>query len=342
MTTRTPLALRASLALSLSIACAAALPAIAPASTTTAKLRVLTPSKVLDPGTTYLVDDRVSVPTTPEADCFGPPGGSGAEFRFEQPNALSLLATAARTSAKVRPLSLTDQFGFGLGICGIGGADAVPGESFWYLKANREEATVGADQLAIRNGDEILFYLAPDNFPNPNPSELELRAPARAQAGEQFSVKVVEHACVTDPNTFDVSCETQPAAGVSVGGAGPVSKTGADGSAVLAAPSSGSAELAATRGTDIPSEVLEVCVANRLERCPPRRGERVIGSPNGDRIRGTAGSDSIRARRGADEIDLRRGGADALDCGPGRDTVLVGRADRDDRIARDCERVRRR
>jgi Ca2+-binding RTX toxin-like protein len=110
----------------------------------------------------------------------------------------------------------------------------------------------------------------------------------------------------------------------------------------LTAPSGGAVDVGATRGTDIPSEVLRVCVAEQLGDCPARRGERIVGSPNGDRIKGTAGSDSIRARGGADAIDLRKGGADTLDCGPGRDTVLVARADRDDHIARDCERVRRR
>jgi hypothetical protein len=46
--------------------------------TVTAKLRVLTADRVLDPGTTYIVDEGVTVPTRPDADCFGPPGGSGA------------------------------------------------------------------------------------------------------------------------------------------------------------------------------------------------------------------------------------------------------------------------
>ena len=61
------------------------------------------------------------MPTRPDADCFGPPGGSGAEFTYDKPNALSLLATAGRTTKSVAPLALTDQFGFGLGVCGIGG-----------------------------------------------------------------------------------------------------------------------------------------------------------------------------------------------------------------------------
>lgn len=334
MTTRTHPAQRATLAL-LSLALVALVPATASAATTTAELRVLTPAKVLDPGTTYIVDSRVTVPTRPDADCFGPPGGSGQQFTYDQPTALSLLATAARTSPKVRPLSLTDQFGFGLGICGIGGQEAVSGQSFWYLKSNHQESTLAADQLQVNDGDQVLFYLSPDNFPNPNPKELELIAPARAEAGETFTVNVVEHSCVTDQQTFEVSCKSQPAAGALVGDA----TTGPDGTAQLGATSPGTLKLGATRGSDIPSEVLPVCVGEQLDDCPAARGERLVGSPNGDKIKGTRGSDSIRARGGDDRVDLRKGGTDVLDCGPGHDKVLVKRSDDDDRIARDCERI---
>src|SRR5688500_19018609 len=149
MTTRIRLATGALTAL---CAIAAFLPATGSA-TVTAHLRVLTADRVLDPGTTYIVDEGVTVPTRTDADCFGPPGGSGTPYTYEEPNALSLLATAGRTTKSVKPLLLTDQFGFGLGICGIGGAEARSGESFWYFKANHQESTVAADQVILKNGD---------------------------------------------------------------------------------------------------------------------------------------------------------------------------------------------
>jgi len=343
MTTRTVPARRATLAVLAAVALAIAIPASASAAQTSAELRVLTPTKVLDPGTTYIVDSKVTVPTTPEADCFGPPGGSGAEYTYDEPTALSLLATAARTSGKLKPLALTDQFGFGLGICGIGGQEASPGQTFWYLKSNHQESTLGADQLKVKSGDQVLFYLAPDNFPNPNPAELELKAPPRVEAGGAFTVKVIAHACVTDQTTFEVTCSSEPAAGVEIHAGhqnGQTTMTAADGTASLAAGIPGTVKVAATRGTDIPSEVLPVCVGAQLADCPPARGERIVGSPNGDKVKGTRGSDSIRARGGDDRIDLRKGGADRVDCGPGKDSVL-GAGD-DDKVARDCERVRRR
>jgi hypothetical protein len=340
MTTRTPFTRLAAAALAAAaFACIA--PAAALADTTTAELRVLTPDRVLDPGTTYYVDDEVTVPTRPDADCLGPPGGSGAEFSFPDPVALSLLATAGRTTRSVRPLSLSDQFGFGLVVCGIGGVEAVEGQSFWYLKSNHAEASVGADQLKIADGDQVLFYLAPDNFPNPNPAELELTAPARATPGEPFTAQVLQHSCATDPNTFEVTCSTQPAAGATITGGAAAATTGPDGTAQLAAAGK-KATLVATRGADIPSEALRVCASDELASCPAEHGERIVGSPEADRIATTAGADSIRARGGDDKIDLRRGGPDRVDCGPGRDVVTVRRSDGDDKIAGDCERVRRR
>ncbi|MFI5123453.1 MAG: DUF4430 domain-containing protein [Vicinamibacteria bacterium] len=311
--------------------------------TVTAHLRVLTPDRVMDPGTTYIVDEGVTVPTRPDADCFGPPGGSGAEFTYEKPNALSLLATAGRTTKPVAPLSLTDQFGFGLGICGIGGVEASMGQSFWYFKANHQEASVGADQLEIRDGDEILFYLAPDAFPNPNPAELELIAPAGAKAGTPFGVSVLQHSCTTQSSPpFATECLTSPAVGATVSGADATATTGTDGTAQLSVGSVGVAELGATRGTDIPSEVLATCIGPEADSCPAERGIRVVGSPQGDKIKGTAGDDSIRSRGGDDKVDLRKGGADAVNCGKGRDTVRIKRSTANDGlvIKGSCERVK--
>jgi hypothetical protein len=201
--------------------------------------------------------------------------------------------------------------------------------------------TVGADQEPIADGDEFLIYLADDNFPEPNPAELELVAPARTTPGTPFGVSVIQHACVTDPETFEVSCESAPAAGATVAGGGvaPVT-TGEDGTAQVTAEANGRLKLTASRGTDIVSEALRVCIKDDLDRCPKRRGERIVGSSDGERIDGTKGPDVIRGRGGADRIDVRKGDDDRVDCGRGDDTVLTKRAD-DDRLAPDCERTRR-
>ena len=336
MTTRSSLA-RLALAALCALPLLAIAPALAGAKTVRAELRVLTPTRVLDPGTTYLTGPE-RVTTDPAADCnFGGAGGTGASFEFTEPTALGLLASAARANRDLRPLSVTDEFGFGLAICAIGPVDDQEG-TFWYLKRNHTELSVGADQEPIANGDEFLVFLAPDNFPAPNPDELELVAPARARPGEPFTVSVIEHGCITDQVTFETSCESMPAVGAAVGGA----ITGADGTAELTADAAGKLSLVATRGADIRSKSLKVCVSANPGECPARRGERVFGTSERDKIRGTAGSDKIRSRGGDDRIDLRKGGADRVRCGAGEDKVLVKRGDRDDRISRNCEVTSRR
>jgi Ca2+-binding RTX toxin-like protein len=218
------------------------------------------------------------------------------------------------------------------------------GETFWYFKVNHDEASVGADQLELRAGDEALFYLAPDAFPNPNPAELELIAPARAKAGEPFAVSVVAHTFENKPEPpFATSCQARPAAGVTVTGGDAVATTAADGGAAISIGSSRNAKLVATRGADIPSEAQQTCVGALLDDCPPVRGKRVVGSPQADRIKGTAGSDSIRSRGGDDRIDARKGGFDRVNCGKGRDVVKLGQAGADRvRIRGSCERIERR
>jgi hypothetical protein len=327
----------------LGVVCLALVPAAAAnAATVPAKLRVLTPSDVLDPGTTYYVPDDITVPTTPDADCFGAPGGSGAEYPYEKPNALSLLASAARANKDVSPLALTDQFGFGLGICGIGGQEAKSGESFWYFKVNHSESTLGADQVEIKKGDDVLFYLAPDAFPNPNPAELELKAPAGVKAGSPFSISVTEHTCVTDSTTFETTCKSGPAEGVEVSGGDQTATTGADGTATVTVDEVGVATLVASRGSDIPSEALDTCVGPESNSCPNQRGQRIVGSPEADKIKGTSGLDVIRARGGDDTVDVRKGSADTVNCGGGKDKVLLKRATASDGlvIKGNCEKVK--
>ncbi|GIK77928.1 MAG: hypothetical protein BroJett022_16180 [Actinomycetes bacterium] len=62
------------------------------------------------------------------------------------------------------------------------------------------------------------------------------------------------------------------------------------------------------------------------------------GGTGRDRIRGDRGRDRLSGGRGGDRIDAGDGRRDRIRCGPGRDRV---RADRKDRVAGDCERVRR-
>jgi Ca2+-binding RTX toxin-like protein len=69
-----------------------------------------------------------------------------------------------------------------------------------------------------------------------------------------------------------------------------------------------------------------------------RRGDDVLNGGSGpDRLNGGPGFDRLRGGPGNDRIQARDGHADEIDCGPGRDTVEVDRAE--DGVY-DCERVK--
>ena len=69
-----------------------------------------------------------------------------------------------------------------------------------------------------------------------------------------------------------------------------------------------------------------------------RQGDKILGGPGADGINGGLGHDLIKAGKGGDRIVANDGMRDHIICGPGFDSV---KADKRDRIARDCERVLR-
>jgi hypothetical protein len=265
--------------------------------------------------------DTVTVKTSPEADCFGPPGGSGAEKTLNGPTALGAVWDASQADADLRPIWLTDQFGFGLGLCAIGGK-VPPSSGFWYLKVNHVGAQVGGDQAVVGSGDDVLWYLTP-NFPPGD--ELELIGPELARPGEPFQVQVFSY---TDAG------DRSPAAGALVAGA--FEPTDANGFTTVAASSEGSLALQASRGVDIPSNVLDVTVDAELDPCAATAGEEIVGSGKRDKIAGTPSPESITARGGDDRVKSAGGCADDVDCGSGRDKATVDALD----SVRRCNRVK--
>ena len=68
-------------------------------------------------------------------------------------------------------------------------------------------------------------------------------------------------------------------------------------------------------------------------------GDVLKGNSGNDRITGRTGADRMSGGSGNDRISANDGARDRIDCGRGRDSVTV---DRRDRVARNCEQVRRR
>jgi Ca2+-binding RTX toxin-like protein len=71
---------------------------------------------------------------------------------------------------------------------------------------------------------------------------------------------------------------------------------------------------------------------------PFRAGLRVYGRRGNDTLIGGPGVDTLLGDRGNDTIRVRGRGKDVVTCGPGRDKV---RADRTDKVSKDCEKVSR-
>jgi hypothetical protein len=278
--------------------------------------------------------DTTQIRTDPAADCFGPgSGGSGAAVAVNGPTALGVVDDAAATQDLIRPVSVTDHFGFGLGICGFGGFRSDSGR-FWYLKVDHKESSVGGDQVPVFGGTDVIWYLIQtSSCPPPDyfcvVSDLQLNAPPRATPGSQITV----HA-----DAYSRTGVKTPAQGVLVSGAGVApALTDSAGNASVQVGSPGTHYLFGSRGADIPSQLVSLCVAERLKACPAHRGMTIAGSDLGDRINGSDGTDKIIARGGDDDINARGGGRDSVGCGPGVDKVKV---DRRDKAARSCEQIR--
>lgn len=189
-----------------------------------------------------------SVPTSRKATCFGKgTAGSGKAATIKGATALGLLGQAAKSTAALRPLLITDAFDFGLGLCGVGGYKATAKVS-WYLKVNHRNPELGGDAVKLKAGDDVLFALAAYPYPN----ELSLTAPAEAMAGAPFGVRVF---------SYSDKGKRKPAAGATVTGA--LTPTDAEGRTTVTL--AGPATLVATHAKDIPSNQVAVCVGGA---CP--------------------------------------------------------------------------
>jgi hypothetical protein len=252
--------------------------------------------------------DDVKVKTSVEADCFGPSNpSSGDSYKLKDPNVLGALIDASKFDSDLKPLMITDAFvddSFGFGVCDIGGLET-EGFAYWYSAVNGVGSSTGPDLIPVSNGDRNLWYLTTGDEPG-FPSELTLKTPARAVAGEPFTVKVTR--LLPDGTK-------EPAEGASVNGA----TADEDGKVEIQA--KGTITLRATGNSDdAPSALVDMCVGAELSDCPKHMGIEISGSAGDDEIEGTKGPD-------------------AIDCGKGED--IVRNAQNSDEIAGSCEKVKR-
>jgi len=255
--------------------------------------------------------------------------GSGARKSVPGATALGALLDAGQVNGRVSPVGVSDQFSFGLLVCGAGGDFAAGDSSFWLYKVNHVAPEVSADAFTVKPGDEVLWYFSDTAKSRNTGDELELVAPKRAVRGEEFAVEV---------GAYDSAGNRRPVEGAVVSGGSDTARTGADGAALLTVDRNAIVTLRATLDPNVPSPPVRVCVNARLSKCATP-GKRIFGSARGELIRGTEGSDVVLAQAGRDRIAVRGGGRDRVRCGKGRDVVMAGGLDR---VARGCEVVRRR
>ena len=324
-------------ALALAVTLLFLLPTAAGAKTALVELRVEGPSGPLEPGAWYVVgSDRIKR-ATPADDCV-PRSGSTL---FRGANALTLLGSADDANADLRTVRYRNT-DFGPQVCQIGDETSFghyPNASGGFLYwVDYVSGFSSPDVAEIENGQSVLWYHA--TFPSDPPQigepsintglPLELkRVPARDADGE-FTARVVSH---------DFDGTPSPVSDATIEGAEAVTPIGGGEYAITVG--GGRSVLTAERGVDVPSNHVETCSKTPLGKCPKAHGRTVYGSDRGDALRGTRGFDDIASAGGDDVIDLRKGGKDRADCGKGDDVVRIKSGDGDDRIARDCERVRR-
>jgi uncharacterized protein DUF4430/hemolysin type calcium-binding protein len=316
---------RAALAAACALVAVLVTPTAASAATdAVAKLHVEAGSKVLDAGAGFVADTG-HVQTAHTQSC----NGSGHEATLSGPTALGALVTAERWRSGLRPLAVSDEFNFGLFVCGIGGFNGSD-QAFWLYKVNHVSPEVGADAFRVKNGDDVLWYFQNTATGENTGDELAVRVPARAKPGVPVDVKVLAF-------SFDGSRSAAAGATVIWKGGGQTTAD-ADGNARITFDRAGYPWVRAGRGQDISSSLVKVCVNEDLHRCAPRRGLRIFGTEEADRIVGTAGRDVVSSGSGDDVVNVRGARFDKVRCGDGHDLV---RADRNDRAASDCEEVRR-
>jgi Domain of unknown function (DUF4430)/RTX calcium-binding nonapeptide repeat (4 copies) len=277
-----------------------------------------------------LTADRYQTDSTRIKTAKQPPNcnGSGKNKKLNGTTALGALVDGSLVNRRLDPLLVSDEFSFGLLVCGIGGDNAAGSTSFWLYKVNHVAPEVGADQFAVKPSDDVLWYFSAGGHNTGD--ELELGAPPRVKPGQQFDATV---------SAYDFAGVKRPMEGATVTGGGVSATTDASGVAHLTLNRRGTRTLRATLDPNIPSAPTTVCVNANLSKCAGARGTRIWGSRRAESIRGTAGRDSVLAGDGNDTISVRRGSVDRVRCGGGNDTVRAGTGDR---VAADCENVSRR
>jgi hypothetical protein len=308
-----------------------AVPAPAAAKSVLAELRVEGPSGTLDPGTWYATGTERIKRSGSGDECVRRDGA----IRVRGATAMGLPQTGSETNQALRQVRIRRDEA-GLFVCEIAGVRGRPftdpdGFSGWTYWQDYVAGTASADRVTLRRGDRILWVYSDFGTTTPlnQGDALELLSVDPGTTDGELEVRVMAH-------SFDGG--TSPAQGVTIEGASTVTALG--GGRYDLTVGEGFSTLQASRGLDIPSQPIETCFRAEPAQCPRAHGRTIVGSPFADVLPGTRGWDEIDSGRRPDRIEIASGGRDQVRCGPGVDTVVRRRGDRNDDLHRSCERIR--
>ena len=140
----------------------------------------------------------------------------------------------------------------------LGESHAFGSGAYWSIYLNNRYQNVGACQIVVADGDEVLVFASDDPFTEGVAGYEEpvvITPPEQIVPGQPFSVLVREAVTTFDPNTFEGTTELVLAEGATVTAGDASAQTGADGRATLTVAAAGPVEIKATKGNRAPDRV---------------------------------------------------------------------------------------
>ena len=150
--------------------------------------------RVVGANNKVLVDRRfntttTAVKTTSKATCLQE-GSKNGTASIEGPTAMGILWQASETVPALRPIGISSDLGYGLGLCTIAGVTP-PSLGFWALKIDHKASAVGGADAKLVNGTNVLWYLDED-YTKPD-RELVLKLHSKVKNSSKVKVIVYSY-----------------------------------------------------------------------------------------------------------------------------------------------------
>ncbi len=135
----------------------------ASAASVTSQLRVEADGHDIGPGWQY-AHDSVTYDTSRSAAC----NGTGESGSITGPSALGPLVQGADYTRRLDPVQISDEFDFGLLVCGVGSFESSD-TAFWLYKVDHVSPEVGGEQFPITSSGQRSSGYLRTGRPAPTP-----------------------------------------------------------------------------------------------------------------------------------------------------------------------------